>query len=168
MSQDTVQVDLRIADDQWRPLLAEHPDIIDRSVNAAADAIDQRGGLIDILLTSDAEMQQLNARWRGKDKPTDVLSFPSGEPQDQASARFLGDIAMGWQVCASDAERIGTDMQAHLAHLTIHGFLHLMGYDHEESAQADIMEALEVRILGTMGYSDPYARATSDETATTS
>ncbi len=162
MSRGGVDVDVRIASKDWRDVIASDEDLIARSINAAAKAADVPGGSVDVLLTSDDEMRALNVQWRGKDKPTDVLSFPSGEAALGTGSPFLGDIALGWGTCVRDAKETDTDMQAHLAHLTIHGFLHLVGYDHEESEAADVMEALEAKVLASLGYADPYERMASD------
>ena len=108
-----------------------------------------------ILFTGDQVMQALNRDWRGKDKPTDVLSFPA----DEMAAGFLGDLALGYGVCAKDAESLGRDFSAHITHLLIHGLLHLIGHDHESDEDADRMEALESKALARLGLPDPYSTA---------
>ncbi|MBV9509444.1 MAG: rRNA maturation RNase YbeY [Caulobacteraceae bacterium] len=106
-----------------------------------------------ILLTDDAAVQDLNVRFRGQDKPTNVLSFPTGpNPEDH-----LGDLALAFGVCAAEAKAQGKTLADHLRHLTIHGVLHLLGYDHEIDSEAEAMEALERRILDGLGVADPYA-----------
>ena len=109
-------------------------------------------GEISLLLTSDEEMHALNREWRAKDKPTDVLSFPA----DPIEAPFLGDIAVGYGISASDAAEKSISLGDHLCHLLIHGYLHLIGHDHIEDTQAEEMEALEVRALALLGLPDPY------------
>ncbi len=105
------------------------------------------------LLTSDHVVQDLNARFRGRDQPTNVLSFPA-----PASAHpHLGDIALAYGVCAREAEAQGKSLAHHLMHLTVHGVLHLLGCDHETDAEASAMEGMERDILATLGVSDPYA-----------
>tara|TARA_R110002096_G_scaffold46751_5_gene125133 strand:- start:35 stop:511 length:477 start_codon:yes stop_codon:yes gene_type:complete len=104
------------------------------------------------------EMQQLNSQYRGKDKPTNVLSFPAGAiaglPDDAGSP--LGDIIICASVVDDEAEQQGKTVQHHWAHLIVHGTLHLLGFDHEEAAEAAAMEAQEVRILSAHGIENPY------------
>jgi len=111
--------------------------------------------LITILLTGDSELRDLNARFRNKHTPTNVLSFPAApgfEPH-------LGDIAIGFGVVAREAREARKSLEAHAAHLTVHGVLHLLGYDHNQTDEATIMEALEISILARMGIPNPYGRA---------
>jgi probable rRNA maturation factor len=105
-----------------------------------------------ILLTDDARQQGLNAEFRGKDAATNVLSFPAAGP----AADGLGDIALAFGVCAREAAEQGKTLGAHLQHLTTHGVLHLLGYDHESDAEAEAMEAKERAILAGLGVADPY------------
>jgi probable rRNA maturation factor len=120
-----------------------------------------------LLFTSDAEVRDFNREWRGKDKPTNVLSFPMLERAEllalgrvganDAPPELLGDIALAYETCASEAAEKGVTLEAHAAHLIVHGLLHLAGYDHETSPDdATAMEALEVRALASMGIADPY------------
>ena len=110
-----------------------------------------------VLLTDDAEMHALNKQWRGMDKPTDVLSFPGEGPEIPGQPQYLGDIAIGYDTALRDAETMGRTFEGHIAHLLIHGFLHLMGYDHIEADDAKVMEPLEVELLAQLGWPDPYA-----------
>jgi len=107
-------------------------------------------------LADDARLQELNARWRGKDKPTNVLSFPLAQPGRVAEAPLLGDIFVSHQTLVREAERQGKSFDDHFIHLTIHGFLHLLGFDHETVKQARQMEGLETRILAELDVADPY------------
>lgn len=116
-----------------------------------------------LLLTSDAEVHALNREWRGKDKPTNVLSFPMlerGELLALAPAgppELLGDIALALETCTREAADKGISLEQHVSHLIIHGLLHLAGYDHETSpADAAVMEALEIKALALLGIPDPY------------
>lgn len=109
---------------------------------------------LSILLTNDAEVKTLNAQYRGKNKPTNVLSFPDGEKI--GGVRQLGDIAMAYETIAAEAKAQGKALKHHLSHLAIHGTLHLLGHDHEEDAEAEAMEALEIAILARMGIANPY------------
>jgi len=125
----------------------------------AATAVLTREGAaqrdIAILLADDARVAALNAAFRGKDAPTNVLSFPAA-----AGAAELGDIALAFGVCAREAAEQGKSLAHHLQHLTAHGVLHLLGYDHESDAEAEVMEAKERAILAGLGVADPYAART--------
>ncbi|MEE4316414.1 MAG: rRNA maturation RNase YbeY [Erythrobacter sp.] len=119
--------------------------------------------LVSLLFTSDEEVHGLNREWRGRDKPTNVLSFPMLERSELAGLAadgppaMLGDIALAHETCAREAQEKGVSLEAHAAHLIVHGLLHLAGHDHVESdAQAEEMEALETAILAKMGIADPY------------
>ena len=107
---------------------------------------------LTILLTNNARLRALNAHFRGKDKPTNVLSFPAAE--DPA---HLGDIAIAYGVVKREAKAQGKSFAAHAAHLAVHGTLHLRGFDHEKSREARAMEAAETAILAKLGIADPYA-----------
>jgi len=123
---------------------------------AAAKAVLKREGRPDaslaILLTDDERLRALNGGFRGKDAPTNVLSFPAAGPDPGG----LGDIALAFGVCAREAAEQGKTLAAHLQHLTAHGVLHLLGYDHESDVEAEAMEAKERAILATLGVDDPY------------
>ena len=117
---------------------------------------------LSVRLTSDDEVQALNSEWRGKDKPTNVLSFPMADEQEvDAGAQagpelMLGDIILASGVCSAEAADKGVPLEDHAAHLMVHGTLHLLGYDHvDEDAAAD-MEEREVRALARLGIADPY------------
>ncbi|WP_379920882.1 rRNA maturation RNase YbeY [Erythrobacter sp. R86502] len=116
-----------------------------------------------LLFTSDAEVHTLNREWRDRDKPTNVLSFPMLEREELADLSpggppvMLGDIALALETCTREAADKGVDLEAHAAHLIVHGLLHLAGHDHVDSdAQAEAMEALETAILAKLGIADPY------------
>jgi probable rRNA maturation factor len=116
---------------------------------------------LSIRLTSDNEVKALNARWRGKDKPTNVLSFPQLEPEELGSIApgpelMLGDIVLARGVCEREAEEKGVSLEEHATHLLVHGTLHLLGYDHQDDGSAEEMETREVRALARLGISDPY------------
>ena len=118
-------------------------------------ALAERDCEVSVKFTSDAEVRALNAEWRGKDKATNVLSFPMSE--DPASAPMLGDIVLAQGVCAREAREKGIGVEAHAAHLVVHGMLHLLGYDHETSDEdADEMEEAERQALASIGIADPY------------
>lgn len=109
---------------------------------------------LTILLTNDAEVRALNRDYRGKDKPTNVLSFPDGSVVD--GMKQLGDIALAYETIAREAKAQKKALKAHVTHLTIHGVLHLLGYDHETAHEAKMMESLEIAILSGMGIANPY------------
>jgi len=116
-----------------------------------------RNGELSVLLADDAQLQELNRRWRGKDRPTNVLSFPSrpikpGETPDP----LLGDLAISIETARREAQIAKRAFDDHMAHLTVHGLLHLFGYDHLDDQDARVMERLETTILEEMGLTDPY------------
>jgi probable rRNA maturation factor len=118
---------------------------------------------LSVRLTSDAEVHSLNAQWRGKDKPTNVLSFPMAEPDEIENAALdgpelmLGDIVMAHGVCAAEAMEKNITIDQHATHLLVHGTLHLLGHDHMDDDSAVDMEGRETRALARLGIADPYA-----------
>jgi probable rRNA maturation factor len=111
---------------------------------------------ISFLLTDDAGARELNRSWRGLDKPTNVLSFPGNPLPSPEGVRHLGDIALAYETIAGEAEMERKSFSDHLAHLIVHGTLHLLGHDHEVESDAEAMEALEVDALARLGLADPY------------
>ena len=109
-----------------------------------------------IVLTDDVEQRELNQQWRGKDSSTNVLSFPQIEPFGPVIG-ILGDITMARETLEREAREQGTSFPDHFTHLVVHGFLHILGYDHLTDAEALEMESLETRILANLGIADPYA-----------
>jgi probable rRNA maturation factor len=120
---------------------------------------------LSILLCDDATIQPLNRDWRGFDKPTNVLSFPAFSPLPLAEKPLVGDLAVARETVEREAAHDGKTVPDHLTHLLIHGVLHLVGYDHETEAEAEAMEALETRILASLGIADPYAETEPLEAA---
>lgn len=110
-----------------------------------------------VVLTSDAEVRSLNRQWRGKDQPTNVLSFPSPPGPAHAGPGFLGDIVLAAETVHREAREMGLDPAHHITHLVVHGLLHLLGYDHETDVEAELMERLETTILARLGIADPHA-----------
>jgi len=129
--------------------------VVRRAIAAAAPARARRAEL-SVILTSDRAIRSLNRRWRGRDKPTNVLSFPAPAPA-RGAPRHLGDIVLAYETVAREARSQGKPLDHHIAHLALHGFLHLLGYDHESHGQAETMERRERRILARLGVPDPYA-----------
>jgi probable rRNA maturation factor len=123
---------------------------------AAAVGKDFSNHTVTVLLTDDAAMRRLNAGWRGIDKPTNVLSFPAAPQFEGADVTSLGDIAIAHETTAREARDEHKPFANHLSHLAVHGFLHLVGYDHESDEQAEAMESLERDILQRIGVPDPY------------
>ena len=110
---------------------------------------------LSIVLTDDAEQQELNRDWRGIDKPTNVLSFPQIEPFGAVTG-IIGDIVLARETLEREAADLDKPFAHHFTHLVVHGFLHILGYDHIDEADALQMEGLEIQILGTLGVPDPY------------
>jgi len=137
----------------WRDAEPNAVALTRRAATATLAREGRSGASLNVLLADDAELAALNGRFRGKPAPTNVLSFPavSGESGD------LGDIALALGVCAREAADQGKPLADHLQHLTAHGVLHLLGYDHESNAEAEAMEAREREILAALGVPDPYA-----------
>jgi probable rRNA maturation factor len=137
--------------------------VIHRAVAAAAEMVDAGIGEAElaVMLTDDAGIRTLNSNWRGIDKPTNVLSFPALPPTGPAgpddAPRMLGDIAIAYETTRKEADDEQKPFDHHLSHLAVHGFLHLIGYDHESDGDAETMETLEQEILAQLGIPDPYA-----------
>jgi probable rRNA maturation factor len=137
--------------------------VIHRAIAAAAEFVtaDVAETELAIMLTDDAGIRTLNRNWRGIDKPTNVLSFPALQPSGPRgpddAPRMLGDIAIAYETTRREADDEQKPFDNHLSHLTVHGFLHLIGYDHEKDDDAEAMETLEREILSQLGIPDPYA-----------
>ena len=150
-----LHIDLRIESTLWhgQPLAEK---TVRNSVLAAAAALSTAGGEVSIVLTDDSAIRSLNRDWRGIDKPTNVLSFPASGPDTGDGARLLGDIVIAFETLERECADETHDFLHHLAHLAVHGFLHLNGYDHQTDAQAEAMEGLESRIMTRLNMPDPY------------
>jgi probable rRNA maturation factor len=137
--------------------------VLERAIGAAAAMAATSGGELAIVLTDDSAIRALNRDWRGKDQPTNVLSFPANAPArtrradaHQAGPRLLGDIVIAYETIAREALAEQRPFRHHLAHLAVHGFLHLLGHDHAADAEADAMEALEIAVLARLDVPNPY------------
>lgn len=156
-----IDIDIAIEAGNW-PNEAVLEQLVQRAVNAAC----QHLGFADveselsIVFTNDDSIQELNAQWRGKDKPTNVLSFPAFPIKSgQAPGPMLGDIVIAFETVQREADEEGKPVEHHLTHLVVHGFLHLLGYDHETDAEAEEMEQKEREILHELAIPDPYNMA---------
>jgi probable rRNA maturation factor len=146
-----LEIDVQVASPLWQAQpLAEQT--VRAAIAAAAMEL-AADGEVSVVLTDDASIRTLNRDWRKLDKPTNVLSFPAAK---QAGTALLGDIVVAYETLARECEDEGREMLHHLAHLSVHGFLHLLGYDHQTDSQAEAMEGLESRIMRAMNMPDPY------------
>jgi probable rRNA maturation factor len=150
-------IDIAIETEAWEAFddpasLAEA--VIGQSISQSGVRVAD-GAEISIVLCDDAFIAGLNRKWRQLDKPTNVLSFPSGGPI--ASTPVLGDIVIAFETASKEAAEAAKPLRDHVAHLLAHGFLHLIGYDHNADAEAEAMETLERSVLARLGIADPYA-----------
>ena len=144
---DVPDIEVEVEDPAWNAVPA-----VEVLVRRAALAARPDGGVV-VLLADDDAVAELNQQFRHKAGPTNVLSFPAPENPEN----LLGDIALAYGVCAREAAEQGKTLADHLSHLTVHGVLHLAGYDHQTDDEAEAMEELERRVLAALGVSDPYA-----------
>jgi probable rRNA maturation factor len=157
-TKSSVNVDVIIASARWTQSLRTPAAIVRRAAKAALESQGPKAAVAcSVLLTTDAAVRKLNATFRGKDKPTNVLSFPADAPAIKGQPRALGDIALAYGILAHEARKEGKTLKAHLSHLVAHGVLHLLGYDHGHDQDAVTMERLEKKILARLGIADPYA-----------
>jgi probable rRNA maturation factor len=145
-------IEIVIEETAWRTAEPRARALARAAAAATLKAENRADANVAILLAADARLQALNTAFRGKQGPTNVLSFPRSDPGDH-----LGDIALALGVCAREAAEQGKTLAAHLQHLTAHGVLHLLGYDHQTDAEAEAMEAKERQVLAGLGVADPYA-----------
>ena len=146
-------IEVEIEADAWTDALPDAEAVVERAALAAQGGV---AGDLVILLTDNEAVQVLNGRFRGKDKPTNVLSFPGGDMPMPGAPVHLGDIVLAFCVCRDEAEAQGKSLANHLTHLVIHGVLHVLGRDHEDEAEAEAMEAEERVLLASLGVADPY------------
>ena len=161
-----LKIDVLVDSEHWKKIAAAKA-VVRRALKQAATTLSTKTAELAIVLTDDAAMRRLNRNWRGVDAPTNVLSFATKNPGDQLDQRLgshlvgnhLGDIVLAYETVKREAQREGKPFDHHLTHLVVHGFLHLLGYDHGNDAQARRMETTERAILRDLAVPDPY-RAT--------
>ncbi|MGN6422240.1 MAG: rRNA maturation RNase YbeY [Asticcacaulis sp.] len=153
-------IDIEIEDERWLEALPDAQNLVESGVTAALNAVEIDGQAdVVVLLCDDAEMRALNKEHRAKDKATNVLSFPAPKSMQKIAPGMthLGDIALGFETCVREAAEQGKSLKNHVLHLSVHGALHLLGYDHIRDDEAEEMEALERDILKGLNVPDPYA-----------
>jgi probable rRNA maturation factor len=151
------EIDVRIEAGPW-PSPAALTALAKRTIAAAAPSLKVRfapASEVSLLFTDDAHIRRLNRQYRSKDKPTNVLSFP-GPSDGRVFGPLVGDLVFAYETIAREAALQDVPFEDHLTHLVVHGFLHLLGYDHEVEREAVLMEGLETAILGGLGIADPY------------
>jgi probable rRNA maturation factor len=156
-----VKIEVIVRSARWRKRRGPGA-LVKKAVLAAAKAVSTPRAELAIVLSDDSAIRALNRDWRGKNTPTNVLSFPAAPDQGRtgkgrAASPYIGDIVIAYQTTAREAAEEGKPFNHHLAHLAVHGFLHLLGYDHENDRDANEMEGLERRILARIAVPDPYA-----------
>ncbi len=143
-------IDVEVEESAWTAAVPDAVAVVERAALAALGG--GTGADVVVLLTDDAVVRDLNARFRNRDQPTNVLSFPAAE----SAAPHLGDLVLAYGVCAVEAAAQARSLADHLTHLTVHGVLHLLGRDHVDEAEAEAMEAEERTLLASLGVADPY------------
>lgn len=142
------EIDIAIQSERW----GDHETLIHQAIKAGVSVLSApRLGELSVVLSDDAQVKGLNRDYRGKDKSTNVLSFPISPP-----APMLGDIVLAFETLEVEARQKSVSFAAHMTHLLIHGFLHLQGYDHENDKDAEEMEALEITALNALNIANPY------------
>lgn len=147
-----LEIDITTQSTQWPENIFAPIENAARSALKAANITNAEE--LSIVLADDPFVQNLNKTYRNKDKPTNVLSFPQDEPQE--NIKILGDIILAFETIAREAQEQNKTFHDHTIHLTVHGVLHLLGHDHETDDEAEIMEALEIAILQELGIKNPY------------
>ena len=150
-----LEIESIIEADGWEAALGEAPDALAKRVVRAAAAGEPAQGAVSVMFADDNAVRVLNKTWRGKDAPTNVLSFPAPD-----GFGMLGDIALALETIAAEAAAQGKTVKAHASHLIAHGFLHLVGHDHAQDDDAEKMEARERAIMVSLGIADPYEHRT--------
>lgn len=148
-------IDIQVQSPLWdaQPLAAQ---TVRDAIAAAAAALANSSADVSIVLSDDAAVRLLNRDWRGIDKPTNVLSFPAAKPDAEGPPPLLGDVIVAYETIAREAAEDAKPFLHHLAHIVVHGYLHLLGYDHQTDSEAGAMERLERDILSLLRIADPY------------
>lgn len=158
----SIDVDVILEDERWSDLMDPKPlvaAIWDRiMIHCSVQTTKEFEA--SILFCSDERIRELNRTWMKKDSPTNVLSFPSSH---NPASSYLGDIAIAFDTIVSEAKAEGKSACHHTAHMVVHGFLHLLGYDHQTDKEAELMEGLETVVLRDLGIDDPWARERGEE-----
>ena len=158
-----LKIDVLVDSEHWKNAGTAKA-VVRRALKQAATTLSTKSAELAIVLTDDAAMRRLNRNWRGVDAPTNVLSFATKDPGDQLDEQHggqqrrshLGDIVLAFETVKREARREGKPFDHHLAHLAVHGFLHLLGYDHESDVDARVMQTAERTILRKLAVPDPY------------
>jgi len=153
-------IDISSVSGSWTLALPEVEAIVRRAAELAWN-MEDAGATADhaevsVALADDATMRKLNREYRGRDKPTNVLAFPTDDGAAAGGERLLGDIVLAIETIQREAAEQSKPLADHVSHLVVHGMLHLLGRDHETETQAAAMEALEIAILGGLGVTNPY------------
>lgn len=160
------EIEIRISAGDWRALVSDVDALVRETAVAAWRAGGGKGAVeISVLLADDATLRDLNARHRGRDKATNVLSFPAGPMPGSPPPVLLGDVALACEIVAAEARVQGKAVGDHVRHLVAHGVLHLLGYDHQDDGTAEAMERIERAVLAGFGVADPYAPPAADAIA---
>jgi len=159
-----ITIDIAVNDQGW-PDAGSLEKLAVKALEATITRLDMLNAAseLSLVFTNDAEIRRLNAEWRHEDKATNVLSFPAFPVKaGERSGPMLGDIILALETVKREAQAQGKTFNDHLSHLIVHGLLHLLGYDHENDQDAEIMERLEQEIVHTLAISDPYAVFSAD------
>jgi probable rRNA maturation factor len=149
------RIDVLVESELWKGSDEAEP-VVRRAIDEAAATLSTPGAELAIVLTDDSAIRLLNRNWRGVDAATNVLSFPTG--RTGGDPLLIGDVVLAYETIAAEARAEGKPFAHHVAHLVVHGFLHLLGFDHERKKDAEAMERLERDILQRLAISDPYRR----------
>jgi probable rRNA maturation factor len=158
----TIDIAVDIQCPAWSQALPDAEARCGRFAATALEAVDLPEGVVElsIVLADNAMVQGLNRDWRGKDEPTNVLSFAALDDEDapvvEGAPLLLGDVILAYETCADEARDQGKPLADHFGHLVVHGVLHLLGYDHMDDEEAAEMESLETTLLAALGIPDPY------------
>jgi probable rRNA maturation factor len=160
-SEEAISVDVAVCSGAWLAACPDAEALAGTSARAVLDRTAEPAGtpvILSVILTDDAEQRRLNRTYRGIDAPTNVLSFALSDPADRVPGApvLLGDVVLAFETVGREAAEQQKPLADHLRHLTVHGVLHLLGFDHRNEAEAAAMERLEVEILKILGVPDPY------------